>query len=99
MVRYSSAMIVAVVGSLGFSQPAAAQTGHLFVFGGPIAPLFSNQKPSSALTFGGGFEALTRHGVGASLEAGVFGVDNFWVPQLSANAVYEKRSNGSAVSP
>jgi len=100
MAGFSSAIVIAAVGFVGFAQPAAAQSvGQGFVYGGPIAPLFSAVKPSAALSFGGGFEALTRNGAGASLEAGVFGAGGFWVPQLSANAVYERCLKGSTVSP
>lgn len=100
MACLSSAVVMAFVGLVGFAHSAAAQgTGQGFVYGGPIAPLSTAAKPSAALTFGGGLEALTRSGAGASLEAGVFGVGGLWVPQVSANAIYEKRTNASGVSP
>jgi len=101
MVRLSSAVVVAAcVGLVGFAHSVAAQgIGQGFVYGGPIAPLSSAVKPAAALTIGGGLEALTRSGAGASLEAGVFGLDRVWIPQLSANAIYEKRPRASGVSP
>jgi hypothetical protein len=93
-------MVVACVGLVGFAHSVAAQgIGQGFVYGGPIAPLSTAVKPAAALTFGGGLEALTRSGAGASLEAGVFGLDGLWIPQLSANAIYEKRPRASGVSP
>jgi len=102
MACLSSAVAVAaaVVGLVGFAHSAAAQgIGQGFVYGGPIAPLSTAAKPAAALTLGGGLEALTSSGAGASLEAGVFGVEGLWVPQLSANAIYEKRTRASRVSP
>jgi hypothetical protein len=99
MACLSSAVVVAFVGLVGFAHSAAAQgIGQGFVYGGPIAPLSTAAKPSAALTFGAGLEALTRSGAGASLEGGVFGLDGLWVPQLSANAIYEK-TKASGVSP
>jgi len=101
MAAFSSAIVVAAVGLIGVVQPAAAQTGRGFIYGGVIAPLDTGERPSEALTFGGGLEALTRSGAGASLEAGLFVFDfrGFSLPLLSANAIYEKPTRESRVSP
>ena len=99
MAAFSSAIVVAVVALIGVAPQASAQTGQGYFYGGVIAPLFPGGSPAAALTLGGGLEALTRNGAGASLEAGAFGLGGFWAPQLSANAIYEKRTEGSRVSP
>lgn len=100
MAGFTSAMVVAVVGLVGFAHPAAAQAvGRGFVYGGPIAFPFTGGNPSALAAFGGGLDVLTRNGAGASVEAGLIGLRDLWAMQLSADAIYEKRIQRSPVRP
>ena len=95
-----SAIVVVVVGLLGFAQPAAAQgTGQGFVYGGPMAFPFTSANPPGLMTFGGGMDALTRNGAGASLEAGLIGLKDLWTGQVTVNAMYEKRLDRANARP
>jgi hypothetical protein len=101
MAAFSSAIVVAVVGLVAFAQPATAQTAEAFAYGGPIVfpSATGSGNPAALISVGGGLEALTRSGVGASVEAGLIGVPQLWAMQLSVNAIYEKRIQDRAVRP
>ena len=95
-----SAIVVAVVLFFGFAQPAAAQgVGQGYVYGGPMAFPFTSGYPAGLATFGGGMDALTRNGAGASLEAGLIGLKDLWTGQVTVNAMYEKRLDRAHARP
>jgi hypothetical protein len=97
MAGFTSA-VVAVVGILSLAHPASAQSrGQGFAYTGPIA--FTGSNPPALVSFGGGLDALTKNGAGASFEAGLIGLSDLWVAQISANAMYEKHFDHAAVRP
>lgn len=100
MASVTSAVIVAAISIMSVALPAAAQTGGQgYVYGGPLAFPSENAHPPGLMMFGGGLEALSKNGMGGSLEGGLIGLENLWVPQLSADALYEKRFERSGVRP
>lgn len=100
MSGFSSAIVVAVVGLVGFAQPAAAQAdAHGFVYGGTTT-LLEGGDAARLATFGGGGDVLARNGAGASVEFGRLGIDGAWVNHVSVDAMYQKSPFGrSGVSP
>jgi len=99
MAGFSSAVVVAVAGLIGFAQPAAAQAvAQGFVYGGPTA-VYEGGDAARLSTFGGGGEILGRNGAGASFDYGLLSIDGASIHQVSADAMYQKpRSAKSAVS-
>jgi hypothetical protein len=100
MTGITATAVVIALALIGAAGPAVAQQrGQVFVYGGTMTfPSAGSSSPALA-SFGGGVDALTATGAGGTLEAGLLGLGGLWVPQLSANATYEKRLRRAGVRP